>query len=195
MTWCCIAFLVKCKTHGAKPLHAKMNKNGCQHLGLGSVGSSAKVKVATQDTHSHTNPHKTGLTVPLMHDCVPQLHLGVHRGTPPGLQTHSKSQQSLCNLFLTSAILLAGLLSFCPAVSYFFQHITDQHKIWQTPAYVQHHKRPSELAWFRSTFTALLRLDVYSVSQYVQRWLRGAVMPNLFVSPSRQAETASLTGS
>lgn len=125
MTWCCIAFLVKCKTHGAKPLHAKMNKNGCQHLGLGSVGSRAKVKVATQDTHSHTNPHKTGLTVPLMHDCVPQLHLDVHRGTPPGLQTHSKSQQSLCNLFLTSAILLAGLLSFCPAVSYFFQHITQ----------------------------------------------------------------------
>lgn len=92
--------------------------------------------------------------------------------------------------------LLAGLLSFCLAVSYFFSaYNTDQHKIWQTPAYVQHHKRPSELAWFRSTFTALLCLDVYSVSQYVQRWLRGAVMPNLFVSPSRQAETASLTGS
>lgn len=170
-----------------------MNKNGCQHLGLGSVGSSAKVKVATQDTHSHTNPHKTGLTVPLMHDCVPQLHLDVHQGTPPGLQTHSKSQQSLCNLFLTSAILLAGLLSFCPAVSYFFQHIT-QINTRSDKLLLMCSITNDQVSWLGFAAHSP-RLDVYSVSQYVQRWLRGAVMPNLFVSPSRQAETASLTGS
>lgn len=124
---------------GCPPAFIMKTKTFCRSLG--SMGSRIKVEVVTYGRNTRKRDWVYSVFNGWLGALVTlwDVPLCAHQESPPGLLSHNKSQNSCCNLFLTSAILYSAhwALDLQPYCLWLFPaQKTDTHKNWQTPLYV-----------------------------------------------------------